>query len=132
MIHRAVGIVISNDKGEILLKKRSRLKDTHPGKYTISTSGHVTKGQSYEAAAMRELQEEIGIQAKLTLEQKFLIETEIETEMWALFIGRHNGPFAIAKDEVDEVQFVRKDQISAMRDKLTPAAIQALEKFELL
>src|SRR5437868_4093740 len=66
LVHRAVGIIIFNDQNQILLQKRSMLKDTNPGKYTVSVSGHLTKGQTYEEAAMREMEEELGTQAKVT------------------------------------------------------------------
>ena len=132
LIHRSIGVVLFNDKGEILLQKRSMLKDTHPGFYTLSVSGHVTKGQTYEEAALREMQEEIGIQTELTFAVKFLSELEIETEMDMIFTGKHNGPFRIAKDEVDEVQFFSKEEITKMQAKLTPAAKHALRELKIL
>ena len=132
LIHRSIGVVLFNDKGEILLQKRSMLKDTHPGFYTLSVSGHVTKGQTYEEAALREMQEEIGIQTELTFAVKFLSELEIETEMDMIFTGKHNGPFRIAKDEVDEVQFFSKEEIMKMHAKLTPAAKHVLRELKIL
>src|SRR5258706_2215468 len=76
LIHRAVGIILFNDKGQILLQKRSMKKDLNPGMFTISASGHVTKGQTYEEAAKRELEEELGIQTPLTFVKKFLTRNE--------------------------------------------------------
>lgn len=132
LIHRSVGIVIHNDKEEILLQKRSMQKDLHPGMYTLSTSGHVSKGQTYEEAAMREMKEEIGIQTELKPAVKFLAETDVETEITMLFTGKHNGLFAIAKDEVDAVQFFTKEAIAAMQDRLTPSAKQSLQQLGIL
>lgn len=132
LVHRSIGVVIFNDQREILLQKRSMLKDTHPGLYTISVSGHVTKGQSYEEAAMREMQEEIGIQTELAYATKFLSELEIETEIDMIFTGEHNGPFQIAKDEVEMVQFFSKKEVAKMQDKLTPAAQRALRELKIL
>ena len=51
LIHRGIEIVIFNSKGEILLQKRSKKKDLYPGLYTVSTGGHVTKGESYRQSA---------------------------------------------------------------------------------
>lgn len=69
LIHRAIGVVVFNKKGQILMQKRSRFKDLNPGLFTISASGHVTKGQTYYRAAQRELEEELGIKIPLTREK---------------------------------------------------------------
>ena len=61
LIHRVVGIIITNDQNKMLLQKRSMIKDMYPGFYTITASGHETNGQSYEEAAHREMAEEIGV-----------------------------------------------------------------------
>jgi len=41
LMHRSIGVVIFNSKGEIFLQQRSATKDTDPLKWTISCSGHV-------------------------------------------------------------------------------------------
>lgn len=132
LIHRAVGIVIFNDKGEILLQKRSKFKDLNPGMYTISASGHVSKGESYKESAQRELQEELGVNLSLKKGKKFLLEIEQETEMDYLFSAKSNGPFKINKDEVEKVEFVGIDHLPKMLPQLTPFAILSLKELKLL
>ena len=41
LLHRAVHILIYNSKGEIFLQKRSMSKDSCPGLWDSSASGHV-------------------------------------------------------------------------------------------
>ena len=48
---------------EVLLQKRSREKDSFPGCYDTSSAGHITAGDEPITAALRELSEELGIQA---------------------------------------------------------------------
>lgn len=48
-------------KYDVLLQKRSAHKDSYPGCYDISSAGHVSAGDDYRAAAVRELYEELGI-----------------------------------------------------------------------
>lgn len=60
--HRAVHIFVLNQKGEIFLQKRSRLKDKCPGLWDSSAAGHVDAGEEYEPCAVRELGEELGLQ----------------------------------------------------------------------
>ena len=42
LIHRSVGVLVFNKKGELFLQQRSATKDTDPLKWTISASGHVS------------------------------------------------------------------------------------------
>jgi len=59
--HRAVHVLVFNAAGEIFLQKRSMLKDLSPGLWDSSCSGHLDAGEDYDAAAARELAEEIGV-----------------------------------------------------------------------
>ncbi len=62
LLHRAVHVFVINRHGELLLQKRSRFKDAHPGVWDSSVAGHLDAGEGYAAAAARELDEEMGIQ----------------------------------------------------------------------
>ena len=70
--HRAVHVLIFNDEGELFMQKRSKSKDTWPGAWDSSCSGHVDSGEVYEVAAIRELDEELGW--KPTGEMKMLFK----------------------------------------------------------
>ena len=59
--HRAVHIFVFNARGELFLQKRAASKDTFPGRYDSSASGHLNQGETYDACALRELSEELGI-----------------------------------------------------------------------
>lgn len=58
--HRSVDIWII-DGDDVLIQRRSKLKDTNPGKLDVSCAGHLGAGQSPVDAALRELNEELGI-----------------------------------------------------------------------
>jgi 8-oxo-dGTP diphosphatase len=53
-----------NSGYDILLQKRSTCKDSHPGCYDISSAGHIGAGDTPLNSALRELSEELGINAK--------------------------------------------------------------------
>lgn len=59
--HRAVHILVWNSQGQLFLQKRSMTKDQLPGVWTTSASGHVDSGEVYDTAAVREIEEELGI-----------------------------------------------------------------------
>lgn len=63
LLHREVNIWLFNDRGEVILERRSPYKDTCPNLLSMSSGGHVGYGQDYEETAIRELQEETGIKA---------------------------------------------------------------------
>lgn len=61
---------------EVLLQKRSEEKDSHPGKYDVSSAGHIEAGSTPVEAAKRELAEELGVMAE---------------EQELIFLGTHRG-----------------------------------------
>lgn len=59
--HRAVHVLLLNKRGELLVQERAPTKDTFPGCYDSSASGHLASGEDYDACAVRELHEELGL-----------------------------------------------------------------------
>jgi mevalonate kinase len=105
LIHRTVGVLIYNDKGQLLLQKRSSTKDMDPGFWGISAAGHVTRGQTDEEAVKREMKEEIGIEVPVVFVGKYMVGDTRETERTAIYKGMYNGPFIPHPQEVASLQF---------------------------
>lgn len=59
---RIVHICFVTPTGDVILQKRSMTKASYPGRLTTTASGHVTSGESYQEAAVKETLEETGIQ----------------------------------------------------------------------
>jgi ADP-ribose pyrophosphatase YjhB (NUDIX family) len=57
---RAVGIIILNNRDEVLLLQRSHQEDSEKGKWTV-VGGTVKKDESYELAAVRQIREELNL-----------------------------------------------------------------------
>lgn len=55
---------LTDGKAELLLQKRSDYKDSFPGCYDTSSAGHLDPGEDFLTGAIRELGEELGIQAE--------------------------------------------------------------------
>lgn len=105
LIHRTVGVLLYDKQGRVLLQKRSMTKDMKPGWWGISAAGHVTHGQTVEAAAHRELREELGIDLSLSFRDKFIVEDDDETEMGYLYTALSDGPFIPNAEEIDQIAF---------------------------
>lgn len=135
-LHRAVAIVIMNDQHQILLQKRSAKKDKYPGYWTVSASGHVEYGTSYEEAAARELKEEIGLVVPLQFELKMMVKMPTETEIESVYTGfaPNAATFLVDPTEVDMVKWVKLKDLSsfAKHHKFTLPALQAFKALGLL
>lgn len=101
--HRAVHVLIFNNEGELFMQKRSKNKDTWPGAWDSSCSGHVDAGEDYEPAALRELDEELGWQPVNKLELVFQLTPSEETgnEFINVYRTIGDGPFRLNLDEIE-------------------------------
>ncbi len=59
--YRTIFILVKNEAGQILFQQRSATTALYPNCSDLSVGGHVNYGESYLAAATRELFEELGI-----------------------------------------------------------------------
>lgn len=111
LIHRVSFVLITNEGGRVLWQKRSASKDTAPGEWTLSACGHVNSGESYEETAVREVQEELGVDVSIRFVGKYLMRYPNENEWTAIFEARSEGPFDVDRSEVSEVAFMSVDEV---------------------
>lgn len=79
LLHRAVHVFLINPHGQLYLQRRSLGKDSAPGKWTTSCSGHVDAGEDYDFAARRELSEELGLKGDRNLQKLFALPPSLMT-----------------------------------------------------
>jgi 16S rRNA (adenine1518-N6/adenine1519-N6)-dimethyltransferase len=103
--HRAVHVFIFNGHRELFLQKRSRWKDRHPLLWDSSAAGHVNAGEDYDETAVRELEEELGVTARLTRVAKLPCSEKTGWEFIWLYRGEYDGPFQLAKAEIEHGEF---------------------------
>lgn len=113
--HRSVHVWIVNNQGQILCQKRALDKESHPGFWESFFGGHVQAGESYQQAAVREIQEEIGITldpAQFTLwriNKRQGLPSGHNHEFQAIYITKWNGKLAklsFNDGEVDQAAWV--------------------------
>ena len=87
LCHRTAHVIVLNQNGNILLQKRSPDKDIQPGKWDTAVGGHLMIGETFEQAAVREMNEELGIspEHKIVFLFNMKIRNEIESENVAVF-----------------------------------------------
>ncbi|MDQ6654685.1 MAG: 16S rRNA (adenine(1518)-N(6)/adenine(1519)-N(6))-dimethyltransferase RsmA [Verrucomicrobiota bacterium] len=113
LLHRAVHILLFNRAGELFLQKRSRWKDRHPCVWDSSAAGHVDDGEEYDATAIRELREELGITTPLQRVVKLPASEQTGLEFIWLYRGEHDGPFELAQGEIELGRFFTPDTVTA-------------------
>jgi 8-oxo-dGTP pyrophosphatase MutT (NUDIX family) len=129
--HRAVYILVFNQRHELFVQKRTDTKDIYPGYYDIAAGGVVLSGESWEQAAQRELWEEMGIQARLTPLFEFHHATD-ENDVWGMaYMCLHEGPFELQAEEVAGGEFMPVKDILALaqRHPFTPDGMELLQHF---
>ncbi len=101
--HRAVHVLIFNRRGEIFLQTRSMTKDTFPGAWDSSASGHLDQGETYDACAIREVREELGLILASPPRRLFKIAACLETGQEHVWVYEHQaeGPFQLHPEEIE-------------------------------
>ena len=126
--HRTAHIWIvrkRNGRFEVLMQKRSMDKDSFPGQYDTSSAGHVPAGSEPEESALRELKEELGLEAtadQLTYagsfsnkyEKEFHGEIFRDNEVTKLYV--YSDPvdidsLTLQKSELDEVRWFDLEEV---------------------
>lgn len=136
LLHRAVAVLVVRSNRRFLLQRRSRRDLWHPGMWTLSSTGHVAAGESYDHAAMRELNEELGLAAELVALKKYLLPPMksgklTEWEWVTLYLSHSDMLCRIDKTEVEEVMEVDEHGLRRMFDdgSMTPDAVMLLTDF---
>ena len=103
LMHRATHVLVFNSRGQVFLQKRSLKKDRQPGLWDSSASGHVDSGEDYDACAVRELREELGLELNAPLERLFKLPASPETDQEHLWVYRceAEGPFELNAEEIE-------------------------------
>jgi 16S rRNA (adenine1518-N6/adenine1519-N6)-dimethyltransferase len=105
-LHRAVHIFVFNKRRDLLLQLRSRWKDNHPGVWDSSAAGHLDAGEDYHSCAVRELQEELGIEKEALIEIGKISPCKATGwEFVTLYAAQYQGALRFPCSEIDAVQW---------------------------
>jgi len=127
LLHRSAHLLVFDSTERVLLQKRSYEKDTFPGRWDSSVSGHVDSGEEYDQCIVREALEEIGIVLGETPEKLFKIDACEGTTQEFTWVYRtlYEGPFSVNEQEISEIRWFPGDvvdrQLEARGEVFSPA-----------
>lgn len=112
--HRAVHVLVFNARGDLFLQKRALTKDSFPGTWDSSASGHLAPGESYDECAVREVEEELGWKLTAPPQRLFKITACPETGQEFVWVYRAEaeGPFRLHPEEISEGGWFAPTEVS--------------------
>lgn len=123
LLHPVVHLQVIDSQDRIFLQKRALTKEILPGKWDTAVGGHLSSGETVEQGLKREAMEELGLETfKAGFVTRYVWNTAIESELAHMFICRHDGPFHLNPEEIDEGKFWKVKKIKEMigKGELTP------------
>ena len=116
LLHRAFSVFIFNPKGEMLLQQRAMGKYHSAGLWTNTCCSHPRPGEEIEAAALRRLKEEMGIDGLIKKIFDFVYRSEFENglteyEFDHVYSGTYSGQLNPDQKEVKDYCFRTMEDI---------------------
>jgi isopentenyl-diphosphate Delta-isomerase len=115
LLHRATHVLVIDPAQRVFLQKRSMAKDSAPGCWDSSCSGHLDSGEDYLTAAVRELAEEIGVRAHaedLVYHLQLPPCAETGWEFISIFSLRYDGPVTPDPAEVERGEWFQMEEVT--------------------
>ena len=99
-LHRVIAVYVFDAEGRLYVQ----VHKSSGGKWDHSVGGHVSKGESYNRAAQREAEEELGIKQPLEHLATFYSNEGAYLHMFALYECTANETWKfVPNDEVEEI-----------------------------
>ncbi len=121
LLHRASKVIVLDSEGKFLVQKRSLNKDLFPGLWELGVGETLKSGDSYEAAAISGLEDEIGligvsnIQLKHSLLFKLRCSSTKNNTHYKVYLLNHHGKL-LKGEEVDEIKFLSSGDVKKLID----------------
>jgi len=136
--HRSVHIFVEMFGGKFILQKKA-MNTENGGKWSSAASGHVRYGETYGAAAMRELEEEIGLKADAGDLQRITKISPSHSNgnefitLYTYLMDPENESLKLQSDEVDGVA-IRSlvdviEDVCGYKDEYSPAFVELFYTF---
>lgn len=86
-LHPTIHVWILTADKKVLIQQRSFKKDTFPGLWDVSVAGHISAGEDPLSSAVREIEEEVGLQ--ISSNELIFIGTQLAKHLHAEHLIDH-------------------------------------------
>lgn len=107
--HGVSVVALIDSNGRLLIQQRAKSKKTEPGKWDLSSAGHIDVSESPIGAAIRETYEEIGItldKDELTKVTNYLCKVRLNENT---FINHYSYLYVVKKNIIDITQIKKQE-----------------------
>lgn len=112
LLHREIAVLIYDGRSRILFQKRSKQKRVFPGYWTVSCVGHVPSKMDPEAAAHKEIMEELGFDVPIKFIEKVTHNGISEASFIYRYLGEYQGgEIIIDPYEVEVAKFLTQKEL---------------------
>ena len=130
--HRCTYVLVFNQRGELFIHLRTPTKDVFPSHWDTCIGGVLTAGESYSEGVLREIHEELGIEA--LPRELFLFRYADERTIVQGMVYRldHDGPFQLQPEEIVRGEFVSVEEMHrrAEHDPFCPDGLAVVREFQ--
>ncbi len=127
-LHASVHIWFYTNNSQVLVQKRSKTKTVFPNLWDVSVAGHIASGEKNITAAIREINEEIGlVVTENDLEYIGIFEEShqhndefIDNEIHHIYIGKlivDINELKIQQEELSEIKLINIDTFKSYLNK---------------
>lgn len=117
--HGATAVVVRDPAGRVYVHRRTDTKDVYPGRYDFAAGGVLQAGEEPHAAALREVEEELGVTG---VALRPLFETDYADDHTRFHAHCYectwDGPIRWQPEEVAWGEWVTPDRLLAMLGEL--------------
>lgn len=149
ILHRTSHVWVVRRRGdavEVLLQLRAAAKESYPGRYDVSSAGHIPAGSDFIGSALRELREELGfdvaaeelipcgvrrIHRREIFSGRLFVDNQV-SRVFLLWRDVDESEVRFQRSELDGVRWMRLDEcLEAVRQGSIPTCID-LEELEMV
>ena len=103
--HRCTYVLVFNGRGELFVHLRTPTKDVFPGRWDVAVGGVLAAGETFDAGAVREVREELGVEGELPALFPFRYEDPATVVQGMVYRLVHDGPFRLQAEEIVRGEF---------------------------
>ena len=129
--HRCTYLLVFNSRGDLFIHQRTATKDVYPSYWDVTVGGVSAAGEGYDAGAVREGREELGVELQPEPLFPFRYADERSVVHGMVYRATHDGPFELQAEEIVRGKFVPFEEVAARtsRDPFCPDGLAVLAEY---